>query len=67
MVITLVVAVTGIVVSNLSFMGASGRVNGAGSSIASKIAWTVGAAAAVGFVVLSVRALVARRHAATRA
>jgi hypothetical protein len=43
------------------FVGASGSVSGAGSSIASRITWSVGAVSAIAFLVLSARALLAHR------
>lgn len=62
MVLTLAVAITGIVLSNLPFMGASGSVSGAGSSVASKISWCVGASSAVAFLVLFVGSRLDRRR-----
>ena len=61
MLVTLVVAVVGITVSN--FVGASGSVTGSGSSMASKLSWSVGALSAIAFLVLCVSALRARRTA----
>ena len=61
MLVTLVVAVLGITVSN--FVGASGSVTGSGSSVASKLSWSVGALSAIAFLVLCVSALRARRTA----
>ena len=61
MLVTLVVAVVGITVSN--FVGASGSVTGSGSSMASKLSWSVGALSAIAFLVLCVSALRARRAA----
>ena len=61
MLVTLVVAVVGITVSNL--LGASGSVTGSGSSVASKLSWSVGALSAIAFLVLCVSALRARRTA----
>ena len=59
MLVTLVVAVLGITLSN--FVGASGSVTGAGSSMASKLSWSAGAISAIAFLVLCVSALRARR------
>jgi hypothetical protein len=61
MLVTLVVAVVGITVSN--FVGASGSVTGSGSSMASKLSWSIGALSAIAFLVLCVSALRARRTA----
>ena len=61
MLVTLVVAVLGITVSN--FVGASGSVTGSGSSMASKLSWSIGALSAIAFLVLCVSALWARRTA----
>ena len=61
MLVTLVVAILGITVSN--FVGASGSVTGSGSSMASKLSWSVGALSAIAFLVLCVSALRARRTA----
>ena len=61
MLVTLVVAVIGITVSN--FVGASGRVTGSGSSMASKLSWSAGALSAIAFLALCVSALRARRTA----
>jgi hypothetical protein len=61
MLVTLVVAVLGITVSN--FVGASGSVTGLGSSMASKLSWSVGALSAIAFLVLCLSALRARRAA----
>lgn len=61
MLVTLVVAVLGITVSN--FVGASGSVTGSGSSMASKLSWSIGALSAIAFLVLCVFALRARRTA----
>jgi hypothetical protein len=61
MLVTLVVAVLGITVSN--FVGASGSVTGSGSSMASKLSWSIGAISAIAFLVLCVSALRARRTA----
>jgi hypothetical protein len=58
MLVTLVVAVVGITVSN--FVGASGSVTGSGSSVASKLSWSIGALSAIAFLVLCVSALRAR-------
>jgi hypothetical protein len=57
--VTLVVAVVGITLSN--FVGASGSVTGSGSSMASKLSWSAGAISAIAFLVLCVSALRARR------
>lgn len=59
MVATLVAAVGFITLSN--FVGASGSVSGAGSSIASRISWTIGAVSAITFLVLGALALLSRR------
>jgi hypothetical protein len=61
MLVTLVVAVVGITVSN--FVGASGSVTGSGSSMASKLSWSIGALSAIAFLVLCASALRARRSA----
>ena len=61
MLVTLVVALVGITVSN--FLGASGSVTGSGSSMASKLSWSAGALSAIAFLVLCVSALRARRAA----
>jgi hypothetical protein len=61
MLVTLVVAVLGITVSN--FVGASGSVTGSGSSMASKLSWSIGAISAIAFLVLCLSALRARRAA----
>jgi hypothetical protein len=61
MLVTLVVAILGITVSN--FVGASGSVTGSGSSIASKLSWSIGAISTIAFLVLCVSALRARRTA----
>jgi hypothetical protein len=61
MLVTLVVAILGITVSN--FVGASGSATGSGSSMASKLSWSVGALSAIAFLVLCVSALRARRTA----
>jgi hypothetical protein len=61
MLVTLVVAVLGITLSN--FVGASGSVTGSGSSMASKLSWSAGALSAIAFLVLCVSALRARRTA----
>jgi hypothetical protein len=61
MLVTLVVAILGITVSN--FVGASGSVTGSGSSMASKLSWSVGALSAIAFLVLCASALRARRTA----
>jgi hypothetical protein len=61
MLVTLVVAVVGITLSN--FVGASGSVTGSGSSMASKLSWSVGSLSAIAFLVLCVLALWARRTA----
>ena len=61
MLVTLVVAVVGITVSN--FVGGSGSVAGSGSSMASKLSWSIGALSAIAFLVLCVSALRARRAA----
>ena len=61
MLVTLVVAVAGITVSNLT--GASGSATGSGSSVASKLSWSVGALSAIAFLVLCVSALRARHTA----
>ena len=58
MLVTLVVAVLGITVSN--FVGASGSVTGSGSSMASKLSWSIGALSAIAFLVLCTFALRAR-------
>ena len=58
MLVTLVVAILGITVSNL--VGASGSVTGAGSSTASKITFSIGALSAIAFLVLCTFALRAR-------
>jgi protein-S-isoprenylcysteine O-methyltransferase Ste14 len=62
---TLLAAVLGITVSNLA--GASGSVTGAGSSAASKIAFSAGACSAIAFLLLCMFALRARRAARRRA
>jgi hypothetical protein len=59
MLVTLVVAVLGITISN--FVGASGSVTGTGSSMASKLSWSIGAISAIAFLVLCLSALRARR------
>jgi hypothetical protein len=61
MLVTLVVAILGITVSN--FVGASGSVVGSGSSPASKIAFSIGALSAIAFLALCGSALQARRTA----
>ena len=61
MLVTLVVAVLGITVSNL--VGASGSATGSGSSMASKLSWSIGALSAIAFLVLCASALRARRTA----
>jgi hypothetical protein len=61
MLVTPVVAVVGITVSN--FVGASGSVTGSGSSMASKLSWSIGALSAIAFLVLCASALRARRSA----
>jgi hypothetical protein len=61
MLVTLVVAVLGITISN--FVGASGSVTGTGSSMASKLSWSIGAISAIAFLVLCLSALRARRAA----
>jgi hypothetical protein len=61
MLVTLVVAVLGITVSN--FVGASGSATGSGSSMASKLSWSIGALSAITFLVLCASALRARRSA----
>ncbi len=61
MLVTLVVAVLGITVSN--FVGASGSVTGSGSSMASKLSWSIGALSAIAFLALCAFALRARRTA----
>jgi hypothetical protein len=61
MLVTLVVAVLGITLSN--FVGASGSVTGSGSSMASKLSWSAGAISAIAFLVLCASALRARRSA----
>jgi uncharacterized membrane protein YuzA (DUF378 family) len=58
MLVTLVVAILGITVSNL--VGASGSVTGAGSSTASKITFSIGGLSAIAFLVLCAFALRAR-------
>jgi hypothetical protein len=57
------VAVLGIVVSN--FVGADGSSSGAGSSAASKVTFTIGALAALLFVIGLVAAVVRRRRTST--
>ena len=59
MLVTLVVAVVGITVSN--FVGASGSVTGSGGSMASKLSWSIGALSAIAFLVLCASTLRARR------
>jgi hypothetical protein len=61
MLVTLVVAVLGITLSNL--VGASGSATGSGSSMASKLSWSIGALSAIAFLVLCASALRARRTA----
>jgi hypothetical protein len=61
MLVTLVVAILGITLSN--FLGASGSATGSGSSMASKLSWSAGALSAIAFLVLCVSALRARRAA----
>lgn len=61
MLVTLVVAVLGITVSNL--VGASGSATGSGSSMASKLSWSIGALSTIAFLVLCASALRARRTA----
>jgi hypothetical protein len=61
MLVTLLVAVLGMTVSNL--VGASGSATGAGSSAASKISFTVGGCSAIAFLVLAGFTLRARRAA----
>jgi hypothetical protein len=64
MLVTLVVAIAGITVSNLA--GASGSATGTGSPAGSKISFSVGACSAIVFVVLCGLALRARSAARRR-
>jgi hypothetical protein len=59
MLITALIAVAGITLSNL--VGASGNVNGSSSSLFSKLSFSVGVTAAIAFIVLGVLAVRAGR------
>jgi len=61
MLMTLVIAVLGITVSN--FVDTSDSVTGSGSSMASKLSWSIGALSAIAFLALCAFALRARRTA----
>lgn len=65
--VTLAAAVTGVAVSNLPFMGPSGELDGAGSALASKISFSIGAAFAIAFLVLCVLELATRLRSDVRA